>query len=281
MTMAPIMTPATGVYFEAAKPFKGLLGSVYMSNDMIFDGKIYKLVGIFPYLLGKSLKKFLVVNEYGEVVKDKDLSWKCLRVYEFFVVVHSYQGLLNHLSEPDMDYLKGLAPHIDGLFEAVSEKVNERVQAEFEMFKVFFSHMVKTDLIMHEYAKQILPQYKSYINGQSFDYLDNFSVFHKEFIQFFKLNCQRSIWLLEYTLPRCVVISEFSTKQNLKLLNIQQSEAAKNLVNFIRGCDEAEKDLFYTIPSFKNFEQAIHYLQEISGDFSIVNTDKSFNKWAV
>jgi hypothetical protein len=37
MAMAPIMTPATGVYLESAKPFKGFMGSVYMSNDLIFD----------------------------------------------------------------------------------------------------------------------------------------------------------------------------------------------------------------------------------------------------
>ncbi|MBY6036947.1 hypothetical protein KUV80_09790 [Fictibacillus nanhaiensis] len=281
MTMAPIMTPATGVYLEAAKPFKGLLGSVYMSNDLIFDNKTYKFVGIFHSLLGKSLKKFLVVNEHGEVVKDKDLSWKCLRVYEFFVVVHSSEGLLTHLSEPEMDYLKGLAPHIDGLFEAVREKVNERVQAEFKKFKVFFTHIVETDLIMHEYAKKILPQYKSYTIGKPFNYFDDFSVFHKEYIDFFEQNCQRSIWLLEYALPRSVVNTIFTRNENLKFLNAQQMEAAKNLVDFLRGCDKAEEDLVYTVPSFKNFEQAILYLTEISGDFSIVNTDKSFNKWAV
>ncbi|MBY6036946.1 hypothetical protein KUV80_09785 [Fictibacillus nanhaiensis] len=281
MTMAPIMTPATGVYLEAAKPFKGLLGSVYMSNDILFDGKIYKLVGIFPAFLGKSLKKFLVVNEHGEVVKDKDLSWKCLRVYEFFVVVHSSEGLLTHLSEPDMDYLKGLAPHIDGLFEAVREKVNDQIQAESEKFKVFFSHMVETDLIMHEYAKKLLPQYKNYIDGQPFDYSNNFSVFHNKYIQFFELNCQRSIWLLEYALPRTVVNTTFTRSKYLKVLNEQQRETAKYLVDFLRGCRQATLNLAYTVPSFKNFEHTIHYLKEISGDFSIVNTDKSFKKWAV
>jgi hypothetical protein len=281
MAMAPIMTPATGVYLEAAKPFKGLMGSVYMSNDMIIDGRTYKFVGIFPSILGKSLKKFLVVNDQGEVVKDKDLSWKCLQVYEFFVVVHTSEKLMNHLSQPDMDYLKGLAPHLNSLFDAVREKVNHLVQAEFEKFNVFFSHMVETDLTMHEYAKNLLPQYKGYVNGISIDYSNSFSEFHKEYIQFFELNCQRSIWLLEYALPRSVVNTTFTRNENLKDLNSQKLEAAKNLVDFLRGCDQAEKDLVYTVPSFKNFEQAIRYLKEISGDFSITNTDKSFNKWAV
>lgn len=281
MAMPPIMTPAIGVYLEAAKPFKGLMGSVYMSNDLIFNNKTYKFIGIFPSVLGKSLKKFLVVNEQGEVVKDKDLSWKCLQVYEFFVVVHTSESLMTHLSQPDMDYLKGLAPHIDGLFNAISEKVNHLVQAEFEKFKVFFSHMVKTDLTMHEYAKNLLPQYKSYINGKSIDYSSDFSKFHNQYIQFFELNCQRSIWLLEYALPRSMVSTTFSRNENLNLLNSQQKEAAKNLIDFLNGCRQATKDLAYTVPSFKNFEQTIHYLKGISGDFTIVNTDKSFNKWAV
>ncbi|MBY6036944.1 hypothetical protein KUV80_09775 [Fictibacillus nanhaiensis] len=104
MAIAPIMTPATGVYLEAAKPLKGLLGSVYMSNDLIFDENIYKFVGIFSSVIGKNLKRFLIVNEQGEVVKDKDLSWKCLQVYEFFVVVKSSEGLLKALGEPEMLY---------------------------------------------------------------------------------------------------------------------------------------------------------------------------------
>ncbi|MBY6036942.1 hypothetical protein KUV80_09765 [Fictibacillus nanhaiensis] len=281
MAMAPIMTPATGVYLEAAKPFKGLMGSVYMSNDIIFDNKTYKFVGIFPTILGKNLKRFLVMSEQGEVVKDKDMSWKCLRVYEFFVVVYSSEKLMIHLSQPDMDYLKELEPHIDDLFETLRGKVNNFVLAEFEKFKVFFSYMIKTDLIMHNHTKKILPQYKLYLNGKPFDYLNDFSDFHKEYIQFFELNCQRSIWLLEYALPRSVVSFELTTKENLKVLNSQQIEVAKNLVDFLRGCDQAEKDLAYKIPSYKNFEHSIRYLKGISGDFSIVNTDKSFKKWAV
>jgi hypothetical protein len=279
MAMVPLMLPATGVYLEAAKPFKGLTGSVYMSNDLIFDKKIYKFIGIFPALLGKKLKKFLVVNEQGEVVKDKELGWKCLQVYEFFVVVHTSEKLMTHLSQPEMDYLKELASHIDGVFDAVREKVNHLVQAEFEKFKVFFSHMVRTDLIMHEYAKNLLPQYKRYLNGKSFDYFNGFSVFHKEYIQFFELNCQRSIWLLEYALPRSVVNTTFTRNENLKVLNSQQKDIAKNLVDFLRGCEQAEKDLVYTVPNFKNFEQTIKYLKEISGDFSIANTNKTFDRW--
>lgn len=279
MAIVPIMLPATGVYLKAAKPFKGLIGSVYMSNDLILDKKTYKFVGIFPAVLGKKLKKFLVVNDQGEVVKDKDLSWKCLQVYEVFVVVHSSEQLITHLSQPDMDYLKGLAPYIDDLFDALREKVNHLVLAEFEKFKVFFTHMVKSDLTMHEYAKNLLPQYKRFINGKPFDYSNDYSDFHSEYIQFFELNCQRSIWLLEYALPRSVVNTAFTRKENLQCLNSKQMETAKNLVDFLRGCDQAEKDLVYTVPNFKNFEQTIKYLKGISGDFSIPNTNKTFIRW--
>jgi hypothetical protein len=279
MAMVPIMLPATGVYLKAARPFKGLIGSVYMSNDLIFDNKIYKFVGIFSSLLSNKLKKFLIVNEQGEVVKDKDLSWKCLQVYEFFVVAHSSEKLMTFLSEPDMDYLKEIDPYINGIFEALKDHVNHFVMSEFEKFKIFFSQIVNTDLNMHEFAKKILPQYKDYLNGKVIDFSKSYSDFHNQYIKFFELNCQRSVWLLEYALPRCVVNNELTLKENLNHLNLQQKDTAKKMVDFLRGCDQAEKDLVYTIPSFKNFEQAIHYLKEISGDFSIANTNKTFDRW--
>jgi len=103
MSIVPIMRPATGVYLHAAKPYKRFFKSVYMSNDLIFEGKIYRLVGIFSSFFGKRLKKFLVVNESGEVIRDRELSWKCLQIYEFFVVVHSSEELMTHISQPDMD----------------------------------------------------------------------------------------------------------------------------------------------------------------------------------
>lgn len=250
-----------------------------MSNDLVFNCKTYRLVGIYSVVLGKRLKKFLVVNEWGEVIKDRELSWKCLQIYEFFVVVHTSEKLMTHLSQPDMDYLKELSPHIEGLFEAVRGTVNDLVFAEFEKFKVFFSHMEESDLIMHEYAKNLLPLYHKYINGKAFHHAKDFSLFQRTYVRFFELNCQRSIWLLEYALPRSIVETTFTRKEHLNVLTPQQKEVAKNLVDFLRGCDSAERDLVYTVPSFKNFEQSIIYLKSISGDFSITNTDKAFKRW--
>jgi hypothetical protein len=68
MSIILILRPATGVYFHAAKPYKGILRSVYMSNYLIFSGKIYRFVGIFSSL-GRHLKKFFAVNERGEEVE--------------------------------------------------------------------------------------------------------------------------------------------------------------------------------------------------------------------
>lgn len=279
MSIVPIMRPATGVYLHAAKPYKRFFKSVYMSNDLIFEGKIYRLVGIFSSFFGKRLKKFLVVNESGEVIRDRELSWKCLQIYEFFVVVHSSEELMTHLSQPDMDYLKGLSPHIEGLFEEVRETVNDLVFAEFEKFKVFFSHMEESDLSMHEYAKNLLPLYHEYVNGKAFHHAKDFSLFRRIYVQFFELNCQRSIWLLEYALPRSIVENTFTRKEHLNVLSSQQKEAAKNLIDFLRGCEQAEKDLVYTVPNFKSFDKTIIYLKKVSGDFSITNTDKAFKRW--
>ena len=219
------------------------------------------------------------MNESGEVIRDRKLSWKFLQIYEFFVVVHSSEKLMTHLSQPDMDYLKGLSPHIDGLFEELRETVNDGVFAEFEKFKVFFSHMEESDLIMHDYAKNLLPLYQEYINGKAFHHANDFSLFRKRYVQFFKLNCKRSIWLLEYALPRSIVENTFTRKEHLNVASPQQKEAAKNLVDFLRGCDSAERDLVYTVPSFKNFEQSISYLKSISGDFSVTYTEKVFKRW--
>jgi hypothetical protein len=279
MSIVPIMRPATGIYVHAAKPYRGFFRSVYMSNKLIFEGKVYRLVGVFSDYFGKRLKKFLIVNERGDVIRDRELSWKCLQIYEFFVVVHSSEKLMKHLSQPDMDYLKDLSPYIEDLFEGVRETVNDQVFAEFEKFKVFFSHMEQSDLIMHEYAMNLLPFYQEYINGKAFHHAEDFSSFRKNYIQFYELNCQRSIWLLEYALPRSIVENTFTRKEHLNVLTPQQKEAAKNLLDFLRGCDSAERDLVYTVPYFKNFEQSILYLKSISGDFSITNTDKTFKRW--
>jgi hypothetical protein len=273
-----LMSPAEGIYLDAAKSYKGLMGAVYMSNDLIFDDKTYNIVGIFPLVLGKNLKRFLVVNDMGEVVKDKDLSWKCLQIYEFFVVMKTSEKLLTVLRE-DMDYLNEIEPHLDGIINVLNDYVNDLVKEDMVNFKSFFKNNVESNLTMHEYTKEIWPLYQSYLSGKPIDYKNDFIDFKNLFIKFFELNCQRSIWLLENALSRRVVESMLLSKDKIIHLSLFQREIVNKIVKFLYGCHEAEKNLAYTVPSFKNFEQAIVYLKDISGDFTITNANKTFNRW--
>ncbi|MBY6036941.1 hypothetical protein KUV80_09760 [Fictibacillus nanhaiensis] len=279
MAMAPIMTPATGVYLEAAKPLKGLLGSVHMSNDLIFDDKIYKFVGIFPSILGKNLKRFLIVKEQGEVVKDKDLSWKCLRIYELFMGTQRSERILGSLSQDGMDYLDELKPFIPKIHQSLKPHINEKVDMRFEEFNAFFEQVANTNVLMHEIAIKVLPKYQMYKNNSPIYVNDDFKSFESEYLKFNQMNCERSILVMDSVMCRGVVKLTLNDKKNQAYLKEDEKEITRKILEFLVGCDYAEKDIAKNIPSFKNFEQASNYLREISSDFTVKNTNESFSKW--
>ncbi len=280
MAMAPIMTPATGVYLESAKPFKGFMGSVYMSNDLIFDGRTYKFVGIFSRVLGKRLKKFLVVSEQGEVVKDKDLSWKCLRIYELFLGIQRSENVLKSLSQDGMDYLDELKPHVSKIHHTLKPYINGKVDVRFVEFITFFYQVADTNKIMHKISTNVLlPQYKQFIKGKPIEVEGEFKSYENDYLMFNKMNCDRSISVMESVMCRGVVKLTLNDKEKQVHLSEIEKNFTKHILEFLIGCDQAEKDTAKNIPSFKNFEQAASYLRNLPFDFTVNNANESIPKW--
>ncbi|MBY6036943.1 hypothetical protein KUV80_09770 [Fictibacillus nanhaiensis] len=145
-----------------------------------------------------------------------------------------------------------MEPHINGIFDVLKEHVNDLVKEDMDSFKRFFMNNADSNITMYDYAKEIRALYQSNCEGKPINYQTDFIGFKNVFRKFFELNCQRSIWLLEYALSRRVVKRMLLSKDKTSHLNQTQKEVVNKVVQFLYGCDIAEKNLAYTVPSFLN-----------------------------
>jgi hypothetical protein len=240
MKLTLIMSPAKGIYKQAVAAYKKGLQQVYMSSDLVIDGQTYKLVGIYPVSvllrMESTFEQFAVVDRAGHLVRDQEITSRCLQIYQTMIVINNNLGLIKQCIDAnhrEFQEALGIVEALQAVLQSqMDQTIDEAALAHWEGYRDYLRFGVESTIEVNKLGRQIWQLLEPIFQGEP-------------------ITDGRFRELYHVTLE----FSEWSRKRGLCLL--ESSEARKGTREALRS---AVKNGMFTAEQKKQAEKILAYL---------------------
>ncbi|GED17061.1 hypothetical protein [Aneurinibacillus migulanus] len=281
-----IMSPAKGVFKTAVAPFKRGFQQIYMSTDLIIDGESYRLVGIYPVSvllrMETNFGQFVVVDQAGRLVSDRNLTRRCLRMYQLIVTLDNNAGYLKknltaapHSFVPIIQYVERLGNQVR---ERLGPEAGEAAQIHLDGYKEYLQKGVELGDRIISAGKDIMRRLETIKEGKPL-LEQEMSLLDKTMLDFMDDSRKRVLILLESHTARVETKRLFAKALANQWFGTDEKKLVRSVVALLEHSFQMEQMSIHECRA-QTLAQAIWTVKNEVHDFIGKHTDELLQqKW--